>query len=260
MAESTWTTKISYVKPDEIRLRGYRIEDLMGRISFGEGVYLVLKGELPRPEISALLEAILVSCIDHGVTPPSVLTTRTIASTGSPLNAAVAGGILAISKWHGGAIEDCMNQLRATRQIMIENKLNAEQAAEKMVAYYRETKQRLSGFGHLIHTSDPRTDKLFAMAEQAGLTSDFLVIIKALSTVIDRSLGKKMAINVDGAIAAILCELDFPPEIANSFFMISRLPGMVAHFHEESTTQKPLRAIKPDECGYNGPADRDPDQ
>lgn len=256
MSDLNWTTEITKIKPNEIRLRGYRIDELMGQISFAEAIYLALKGDMPTKEVGELINAMLVSSIDHGATPPSVLTARTIASTGSPLNAAVAGGILAVSKWHGGAIEQCMHHLHDVKKIMKADNLDAMAAATKLVTDTRAQKQKLSGFGHRVHTNDPRTDKLFALAEKAGLDRGYLEIARALATAIETVLGKKLPINVDGAIAAVLCELDFAPEIANAFFMIARVPGLVAHIYEEQTAQKPMRKIHPTDHSYSGPDDR----
>jgi len=66
----TWPTAITEIKPNEVRVRGYNIADLMGQVTYGQAVYLVLRGELPSPEVGQLMDAILVSSIDHGVTPP----------------------------------------------------------------------------------------------------------------------------------------------------------------------------------------------
>jgi citrate synthase len=109
--KGTWKTAITKIEPNKVVVRGYRIDDLMGRISFGEMVYLVLKGELPTPQIGKLMDAMLVSSVDHGVTPPSALAARTVATGGAPLTTAIAGGIMTINRHHGGAIEDCMKIL-----------------------------------------------------------------------------------------------------------------------------------------------------
>ncbi|MDH4272336.1 MAG: citryl-CoA lyase, partial [Candidatus Aminicenantes bacterium] len=79
--ELHWKTGITSVQPNKVRLRGYPIDELMGKISFSQAIYLVLKGELPSPEVGKLLDAIFVSSVDHGAGPPSVLTARTVAST-----------------------------------------------------------------------------------------------------------------------------------------------------------------------------------
>jgi hypothetical protein len=111
MSDLHWTTGITSIQPNEVRLRGYRIDELMGRVTFGQAVYLALKGELPSPEVGQLMDAMLVSSIDHGATPPSALAAHTVASTGATLNAGIAAGVLAINRFHGGAIEGCMRLL-----------------------------------------------------------------------------------------------------------------------------------------------------
>ena len=92
-------------------MRGYPLDEIMGRLTFGESIYLLLMGEVPSPAIGSLMEAILVSFIDHGVTPPSTLAARNTATTGAPLRACVAAGVLGFGRYHGGDIESCMQFL-----------------------------------------------------------------------------------------------------------------------------------------------------
>ena len=106
MPESSWKTGITKIEPNKILVRGYPIDQLMGKANFGQMVYLLFKGELPTQNQGRMVEAILTSSVDHGVTPPSVLSALTVTSTGAELNSAVAAGILSISRFHGGAIED----------------------------------------------------------------------------------------------------------------------------------------------------------
>ncbi|VAX42229.1 Succinyl-CoA ligase [ADP-forming] alpha chain, partial [hydrothermal vent metagenome] len=105
--KAVWTTGITKIEPNCVAVRGYNIADLMGRVSFGAAVYLILTGNLPDEKTGRLLDAILVSSIDHGATPPSCLAARTVASTGASLSQSVAAGIMSINKHHGGAIQDC---------------------------------------------------------------------------------------------------------------------------------------------------------
>ena len=107
MSNKLWKSAITDIHPNQIAIRGYDISQLMTRLSYAETVFLLLKGELPNKAEAELMNAILVSSIDHGPTPPSALSTRAVVSGGNALNAAVAGGILAIGDWHGGAIEKC---------------------------------------------------------------------------------------------------------------------------------------------------------
>jgi citrate synthase len=108
-----WHTSVTATAPNQVLVRGYPLDEMMGRLSFAEAVYLLLMGELPTHSIGRMLNAVLISSIDHGVTPPSTLTARTVATSGAPLKDCVAAGILALGPHHGGDIESCMRFLDA---------------------------------------------------------------------------------------------------------------------------------------------------
>ena len=257
MSELHWKTSITDVKPNKINMRGYPIDKLMGEISFAQAIYLVLKGEFPTPEVGKLIDAIFVSSVDHGASPPSVLAARTVASTGAELNSAVAAGVQAISRLHGGAIEEGMKLFLEIAQRMEEKKASEEEVIPQVLEEMKEKKKRASGFGHRIHTKDPITKKLFALAEELGYAGKYIRIALAIEKYLESQLGKSLPINVDGAIAALLCELGISPEIGNAFFIIARVPGLVAHVHEERTRMKPMRKIHPQDYEYDGPEERD---
>src|SRR5262249_20886197 len=84
-AMTKWRTSLTRIEPNKILMRGYPLDEVMGRLTFGEAIYLLLMGEVPSPAIGRLMEAILVSFIDHGVTPPSTLAAHNTATTGAPL-------------------------------------------------------------------------------------------------------------------------------------------------------------------------------
>jgi citrate synthase len=246
----TWKTAITDIKPNEVRLRGHCIDDLMGQASFAQVVYLALTGELPSAEVGRLIDAMLVSSIDHGVTPPSTQAARIAASTGAPMNAAVAAGVLSINQHHGGAIGDCMGILeqvigRAAGAAAL------EAAAAEVVAEYRTAGRKLAGFGHRVHTADPRSARLLALASELGLAGDGVQAVRAVEAAL-AAAGKKLPVNVDGALAALLIDLGLPRAVANAFFIMARVPGLVAQVHEEQTRQKPMRRIDPREAEYDG--------
>lgn len=251
-----WKTAITEIGPNTIRVRGYAVDELMGQVSFARVIYLVLRGELPTEPQGRLLDAMLVSCIDHGATPPSTLAARTAVSTGAPLNAALAAGLLSINTHHGGAIEDSMQVLLVVNRKMQEEGLTTEAAVEEVVEAHRYSGKRVPGFGHRLHAEDPRTARLLHLADEAGVSGEHLATCRALETVLEQTTGRQLPLNVDGAIAAVLCELGFAPELANAFFMMARLPGLVAHVMEERTRQKPVRRIHPTHHEYDGPNQR----
>ncbi|MGA2585689.1 MAG: citryl-CoA lyase [Candidatus Aminicenantales bacterium] len=256
MPDEKWKTAITDVKPNKIVMRGYPVDELLGKISFAQAVYLILKGEWPTPDVGKLIDAVLVASIDHGASPPSTLAARTVASTGGELNAAIAAGVLAINKFHGGAIEEGQRLFLEIAERAGELGGNEEKAAKDVLDEMKAGGKRASGYGHRLHTKDPRTGKLFALAENLHLAEKHVRIARLVERILGERMGKILPINVDGAIAALLCDLGIPPEIGNAFFIISRVPGIVAHVHEEKTRMKPMRKIDPENFEYDGPPER----
>jgi succinyl-CoA synthetase alpha subunit len=252
---AVWHSAITRIEPNKVAVRGYDIADLMGRVSFGAAVYLILTGELPSPDVARLMDAILVSSIDHGATPPSALAARTVASTGATLSASVAAGIMSINRHHGGAIEDCARQLKAIADRAARESISLEEAATRTLAAMRETGERMSGFGHRLHTKDPRTARLFELARDAGVEGAHMQAARAVEKAF-ADAKKSLPINVDGAIGAILADLGMNPAAFNGVFMIARTPGLIAHVTEEKNRERPMRRIDPVNHGYDGPPPR----
>lgn len=252
MAEDKWKTAITEIKRGEIRVRGYDIGEMMEKLSFSAAVFLILKGELPTKEESEMMRAILVSSIDHGVTPPSALSARTVLSGGNPLNSAVAGGILAIGDVHGGAIERCARILQSWAKRPDE----VSSVAKELVSDFIYKRRRIPGFGHRLHETDPRTVKLFQIARNLNFFGKHMALAQAVEVELANSLGRKLPINVDGAIAAVISDMGFDWRLGKGFFLISRVPGLVAHAHEELTRERPMRKLGDWNCEYDGPKER----
>src|SRR5919106_4695805 len=130
-ADGKWRTALTCIEPNKILVRGYPLDEMMGRLTFGEAIYLLLMGEVPSPAIGSLMEAMLVSFIDHGATPPSTLAARNTATTGAPLRACVAAGVLGFGKYHGGDIESCMQFLDSGLD-MVRKGASYREAAERL--------------------------------------------------------------------------------------------------------------------------------
>ncbi|MDG2424553.1 MAG: citryl-CoA lyase [Phycisphaerales bacterium] len=254
MSES-WPTAVTEIQPNSVRVRGYDIAELMGNISFGQAVYLIIRGEMPDEITGRLMEAIIVSSIDHGATPPSVLAARTVASTGANLSASVAAGIMSINDHHGGAITNCARQLGEIASHANETNTSLEEAAESKLDEWKAAGRRMSGFGHRIHSADPRTSRLLELAREAGAFGQHCETAHAVEAVFAKR-GKPLPINVDGAIGAVLADLAFEPEVMNGLFMIARVPGLLAHVREEQSRMKPMRKVIPGAHEYDGPAHR----
>lgn len=256
MSNLAWETSVTKIEPNKIQLRGYPIDYLMGKYSYASVVYLAIKGDLPTEKVAKLMDVMLVSSVDHGATPPSTIAARTSASTGAPLNACLASGFLTINKFHGGAIENCMVFLKEVVENAKEKNISLDDSALELAKAKRAKKEVVHGFGHRVHTEDPRTVKLFEAVNEAEIAGEYMDALKSVEKAMTEVLGKKLPINVDGAIAGVLCELDFPEALANAFFMMARVPGLVAHIYEEQTKMKKMRKIHPTDHHYVGLEDR----
>ncbi len=252
MSNEKWQTSITDIGPGKIRVRGYDIAEMMQKLSFAQAVYLILRGELPDDKQARMMEAILVSSIDHGASPPSVLGARTVMSGGNSLNASVAGGVLTIGDSHGGAIEQSARIL----QEWAKKDGPVDKLASDLVAEMRAKNKRLPGFGHRLHKTDPRTVKLFEIAAGLDYSGRHTDLAKAVEAELEKTSGRKLPINVDGAIAAVISDMGFDWRLGKGFFIISRVPGLIAHVYEEMTTQKPMRKLGDANYEYAGPPDR----
>jgi citrate synthase len=190
---SEWYTSVTDIGPNKIAPRGKAIEDLMGKVSFGGVVYLLLTGKEPSPEVASLIDTILVSSVDHGVTPPSALAAMNAASTGAPLNAAVASGILAINRFHGGAIEGCMVVLNRTIQVSEEKGISLLEAAKQVAAEEKDAGRRISGYGHRVHTADPRTSRLMELIKELKLDGKGIEASEAMAQAIEEGSWRQAA-------------------------------------------------------------------
>ena len=254
---TAWGTALSETTDDSISLRGYDLAELMGTVPFPAVVHLLYTGELPDPATARLIDAVMVACIDHGAGAPSVLAARTVISGGATLQAGTAAGLLALGEFHGAAVESSMLAIGSVVDAAGGSDGALAAAAEGLVTSCRREGRRVPGFGHRQHRAhDPRLDRLFAIAREVGVVGRHLAAAEAVEAALTRSVGRPVPINIDGAVAALLGEIDFPSDLGNALFIVSRIAGIVAHANEERQTMSPMRLVDPAGHAYHGPGRR----
>jgi len=193
-----------------------------------------------------MMEAIFVSVIDHGIAPPSVIAARAVASGGNSLNVGVAAGIMAFGSAHGGALEDAMK--------FMQEGVQSGRPVEEIVREYLSQRKPIPGFGHRYYKEfDPRTRRLMELARLYGFYGKHCQFAQNVEEEIFRQKGKRIVLNVDGAIAAVVSEMGFDWRMGKGFFIIGRVPGLVAHVFEELTVEKPFsKRLSAEETDYTG--------
>ena len=256
-----WRTALTRIRPGEIAVRGYPIEDLIGEISFVNMIWLLLRGDLPTAAQVKLLEAALVASVDHGPQAPSIAAARMAVTCGVGLNNAVATGVNLLGDVHGGAGQQCMEML-ASLSDRAGTRESLTDAVADHVNTVRAQRHYLPGFGHRFHPRDPRRDPLLAMVESA--VADGVVAgryLQAALLVEERLAGgtRPVPMNIDGVTAVVYSELGFTPELGRGLFVLSRTVGILAHVWEERQSGARIKGPLPKSvlAHYDGPTLRD---
>lgn|SRR5690606_33411471 len=237
-AEEWWQTSIIEMMPGVIRLRGYEIQDLIGRISFPAMIWLMLRGELPRDEQAELLGIALGAAVDHGPQAPSIAIARMAATCGVGINGAMASAINVLGDVHGGAGEQALAFFGDIAVAMDGGTAIEDAVSAQLDRFFAETKGYVPGFGHRFHPVDPRAPRLLEVtrdfAARGVVAGRFADIAEAVESGIARRKGKHIPLNIDGATAVIYGELGFPPPLTRGLFVLSRSVGILAHAWEQT--------------------------
>jgi citrate synthase len=231
MNDHDWLrTGIGAADADSITLMGRDLaSELMGRVTFTELSFLLVRGRTPSPEEARLLDAVLVSLADHGLTP-TVLAAR-LTHTGAPesIQGAIAAGLLGAGSVFLGVVEDTARFLGG---ILAEGESRAavEDAVDREIAAGR----RVPGLGHPIHkVQDPRTPRIYEIAEETGTLGPHLRTLRLVDEVHRERTGLELPINGAGVAGAALADLGFPAALVRGVALLARTAGLVGHLGEE---------------------------
>ena len=248
-----WRTAIAYGDKNAVVLRGYDLQELVGKVSFAEAWLLLATGELPPPGHAKLLDALMVSVLDHGIVPSSIVT-RYLASAGSPIQAAVAGGVMAFGDTYGGACEQLAQQLATHVPEIRAGRASQQQSAAAIVDYFFSRKLKVAGYGHALHPEgDPRVPRLYKIADANGVTGDFSRLAFAVQDELARLKGKKLPMNQDGALGALGLDMGLDWRIVRALAFMPRSAGLAVHALEEMTREAGWRHVPDEDITYDGP-------
>ncbi|MGB5473923.1 MAG: citrate synthase [Gammaproteobacteria bacterium] len=201
---------------------------------------------MSEPEVRSALNLLLILHADHEQNC-STSTVRMVGSSRANLFASCAAGVSALwGPLHGGANVKVIE--------MLESIHHGKQSAAEYIAAAKDKSSdvRLMGFGHRIYKNfDPRATMLRKVSEQLfnklGVSDPLLEIARNLEDIAlndDYFLERKLYPNVDFYSGIILRAIGIPTNMFTVLFAIGRLPGWVAHWHEQNSDPK-MRIARP---------------
>lgn len=247
-----WTTGIAKVEADDVVVRGHRLSDLIGRVTYTDMAFLLVRGSLPTQSERAMLDGVLVALADHGISPTTIVA-RTLTSCGTPIQASMAGAMLSIADWHGGSGEEVA---RILDDLTAETDESQRAVCDAFVEARVAARIPVPGFGHPQHSDgDPRARQLLELASTLGVAGDHCQLVVVLGQALAARTGRPQLLlpNVTGALAAILLDLGFPWRSIRGIVIAARSLGLTAHVVEELEQGNRWRHAPADAVEYTGP-------
>jgi len=239
MADQTdaMRTDMGWSTVDRITVRGLDLpSQILGKLNLGDVAFLELTGRLPSERESVVFNAIAVTLVEHGITPSAIATRMTYLGAPEAMQAAVAAGLCGLGTVFVGSTQSAARLLQ-TALAKTSGKRDLEAIAKDIVTDYRARKAVIPGIGHPIHKPiDPRTPRLFEIAEQNGFSGDYVRLMILIAEEAEKASGKSLPVNATGAIAALASELGLTPEMCQGIAVFARAIGLVGHIVEEAKT------------------------
>ena len=236
-------TAICTSDAESITVRGHDlVGELMGQVDFTSYFWLLVTGTKPNADQLYFLNAVLVALAEHGLVPSVAAARMTYAAAPEALQGAVAAGLLGCGSVVLGSAEiagrfyaECVADWRESGD-------EVEAVARRNIERWREHTRAVPGFGHPQHSGgDPRAGRLLEMADERGVSSEYVAMMRALKAALPETIGRDLPINVNAAIPSIMLDLGFPLGALKGIGLLCRTAGLVAHCTEEA--ERPIGFI-----------------
>lgn len=225
-----WQSAITEVRQDELITYGVNQTEIIERFSVEEMVFLVLSGRRPNTVEADLLRAVILAQMSHGITGQSTLAARMAADCRSSfLHALIACFSVGSGVFHQGGLQAAMEEMQRLEPL---DPAGLQEEIRRRLA----KRQRIIGFGHRFHRRDPRAETLFALVDKHNFAGRYVPLARSIATILQQEKG--IALNIEGAIAAILLDLAIPAEVAHLIVVLGRSP-MLAAVYLERLRQRP---------------------
>jgi citryl-CoA lyase len=253
-----WTSGVSVVADGKIFIRGYDLEDLIGRLPFTAAVYLLIKGDLPTQAQMRVLDAVLSAVLDFALEKPGTVAARYAVSANPSMAAGLAAACLSVGS-HTLSTEETAAFIATSYAEFEDSGLPMSEYAERKVAQLRREGRRIPGLGHPVFKKvDPRGQLLKEVAVEQGCWPASAELYEAIHASFASLPGKAdIPINDVGIMAAVMLGLGFTPAEGTGLAIMSTMPGVIAHISEELAARRPIRVVPRDQVDYTAPVGRD---
>jgi citrate synthase len=237
-------TDIAWSTKDQINVRGYDLaSEILGHLTLSDYSYLQLTGRKPTPEEGRVYNAILMTLVEHGLTPSALAARLTYIGAPEALQSAVAAGLCGLGSVFVGSTETSAKMMTDVLPLDHTGEADLDELAERIVAGYHERGGFVPGKGHPLHKPvDPRAPRLFEIGAESGFAGRYVELIQKVSDRAAKVYGKELPVNATGAIGALSSELGFPWTVIRGFGVMARAIGLVGHILEE-TAQPMARTV-----------------
>jgi citrate synthase len=231
---SHWISDISDITPDDIFIRGYPMQSLVGTLPFPAIGFLLIRGRIPTPGESRMMDVIMSSILDYALQKSGTLAARAVVSVNPQMTAGLATAMLAAGDYAvspeaaGTFIIDSYAAWKASGA-------DKKDHATRMVSELRAAKRRVPGFGHPVFRGvDPRSERLKAIAIEQGIWGEINEWYEAVHAAFCKAANKPdLVMNDVGMLAGIMAQMGFTPAEMTGLALLSTFPGVIAHVSEE---------------------------
>ncbi len=228
-------TDIAWSSPDSITAFGRDLpSEILGQVSFGDMAFLEITGRIPDASQSRMFNAMLVTLVEHGLTPSTIAARLTYLGAPEAMQAAVAAGLSGLGSVFVGSTEGTARMLYEAMPSP-DPSANLPALADGIVRKFADLKQILPGIGHPFHKPiDPRTPRLIELAEETGFAGPYVKLILEVAAVAELQKGKSLPVNATGILGALCCEMGFDWRVCRGIGVMARAVGLVGHILEEA--------------------------
>ena len=228
-------TDIAWSAPDSITAFGRDFpSEILGNVSFGDMAFLEITRRIPDANESRMFNAMLVTLVEHGLTPSTIAARLTYLGAPEAMQAAVAAGLSGLGSVFVGSVEGTARMLYEAMPTP-DADANLSDLADGVVRKFASLKTILPGIGHPFHKPiDPRTPRLIQLAEETGFAGPYVALILEVAAVAERGKGKSLPVNATGILGALCCEMGFDWRVCRGIGVMARAVGLVGHILEEA--------------------------